>query len=197
MIERVSLREANAVLTGRDRFIDACITGDKVARHMSLRGTHTAMRDMATLRRIVELNQVHPLAQRRFLANWARRSVWQRIRAKIADDDLWFAALRKLLPEYAGGLDHALLFHLHRYPLTLYRGQPQHEPLGMSWSHSPDIAEFFSQWQTGQGGVIFCAKVSAAEIICSPLDYNEGEYVVDPRGIGAAYYDPWDDDPRA
>ena len=173
-----------------DRFIEACITGDKVARCMSLRSQGVVMRDRATIHRIAALDQVHPLAQHRFLANWTRMSVWQRIRAKIADDDLFFAALRKLLPG-TDPLSPAIM---------LYRGQPKNELLGMSWTLSPGVAELFSHWQSlpERGGVIFYARLSE-EIICAPceLGHHEGEYIVDPRGVVAGFYNPWDDDPRA
>jgi hypothetical protein len=148
------------------------------------------MRNPVVLHRIAAVDQVHPLAQRRFTAIWDRVN-WGRIRASVADDDLWFAALRKLLPEYGGGIG----------PLVLYRGQPQNDQLGMSWTDTLHVAENFAQATVRSlPGVIFSAELSAPEIICAPCllghDY-EGEYIVDPRGISAALYDPWDGDPRA
>jgi hypothetical protein len=126
--------------------------------------------------------------------------VWQRIRAETADDELWFAVLRKLLPTYAGS------------PIMLYRGQSQSEPLGMSWTRNDEIAENFAKYRTAVPteikrlsadpplpGLVYYAKLST-EIICAPclLGHKEGEYIVDPRNIEADFYDPgpFPNDPR-
>jgi hypothetical protein len=58
------------------------------------------------------------------------------IRNKVADDDLFFAALRRLLPAYDGP------------PRTLFRGQRVSQPIGMSWTRSFNIAEAFAIYGT-------------------------------------------------
>jgi hypothetical protein len=81
------------------RFLEACATGEKISHRMGLRACGLAMRDPDALSK---LGVVHPLAQSRFLEQWTKVAVWQSFRDGIGDDDLWFAALRKLLPAYDG-----------------------------------------------------------------------------------------------
>jgi hypothetical protein len=133
-------------------------------------------------------NPVHPTAQMQFLLAW-HRAGWSPARAHIADDDLWFAALRKMLPHYIGK------------PLQIYRGQLEDETVGMSWSVSEVVAERFALYGTAHlrtiermkprpGGVLLTAKVGP-EIICAAYQeaggyYGEGEVIIDPRGVRAS-----------
>jgi len=56
---------------------------------------------------------------------------WGSIQARV-DEDVWFAALRVLLPPYEGGA------------MVLYRGQCDGEPIGASWTRSRHIARKFA-----------------------------------------------------
>lgn len=133
-------------------------------------------------------NPIHSTAQMQFLLAW-HRAGWSPARAHIADDDLWFAALRKMLPHYIGK------------PLQIYRGQLEHETVGMSWSVSEVVAERFALYGTAHlrtiermkprpGGVLLTAKVGP-EIICAAYQeaggyYGEGEVIIDPRSVRAS-----------
>jgi hypothetical protein len=110
------------------RFLEACVTGENLPHRVSLRALGHAMRERDPLREVVKLDKVHPAAQSKFLEQWTKVAVWQSIREGVADDELWFAALRKLLPPYDGP------------PMQLYRGQRINEALGMSWTRSYLIA---------------------------------------------------------
>lgn len=108
------------------------------------------------------------------------------IRGRVGDDDLFFAALRKLLPQYDGAA------------MILYRGEnghPHSGHIGTSWTRSYRIAEKFALFgeavsrvhppRRAQGEAIVYRAPFHREIICAPclLGQHEGEYVVDPRGI--------------
>jgi hypothetical protein len=84
------------------RFLEACATGEKVSRRVTLFALGHAMREREPLRELVKLGSVHPNAQSKFLEQWTKVAAWQRIRDELGDDDLWFAALRLLLPPYDG-----------------------------------------------------------------------------------------------
>jgi hypothetical protein len=166
------------------RFLEACATGEKLPHRVTLRALGHVIRAREPLREVVKLDKVHPAAQLKFLEQWTKVAVWQSLRDGVADDDLWFAALRKLLPPYDG------------LEMQLYRGQKIGERLGMSWTRSLHIAEKFAQYGTAVYSEIKWAKpknghvVSAtmhSEIICAPclLGHREGEFIVDPRNVSA------------
>ncbi|HEX3115223.1 MAG TPA: hypothetical protein VHQ48_07090 [Bradyrhizobium sp.] len=176
------------------RFLEACASGEKVSHRVSLRALAVVMRSHDALREVVKLAQLHPAAQSKFLEQWVKVAAWQGIRDGVADDDLWFASLRKLLPTYDGPA------------MQLYRGQRINEASGMSWTRSLYIAEMFAMYGTAVPREIKYAKprdgqvVSATlreEIICAPCllpvcpdkltlgFHKEGEYIVDPRNVKA------------
>lgn len=168
------------------RFLEACATGEKLSRRVTLFALGHAMREREALREVVKLD-VHPAARLKFLEQWTKVAAWQGIREEVGDDDLWFAALRKLLPPYSGA------------ERELFRGQRVNEALGMSWTHSPHIAEQFALYGTAVDREMKYAKprdgqvMSATlhkEIICAPslLGHREGEFIVDPRGVHAYSY---------
>ena len=172
-------------LTGR--FLEACVTGDKVSHRMHLRACGLVMRNADLLREVIKLD-VHPAAKSKFLKQWVKVMVWQECRERIADDDLWFAALRKLLPAYDGPA------------VQLFRGQKFGEPPGMSWTRSWRIADSFAKYGTAyephikrmdyqlqRSGIVVFAEMQS-EIICAPclLGHHEGEFIVDPRTVVSA-----------
>ncbi|OSJ36479.1 hypothetical protein BSZ19_04040 [Bradyrhizobium japonicum] len=183
-----------------DRLIEACLTGKecRTSDHgprrwaaispggLGLLARHSLWRYAAE--RIAELSAVHPRAQYRFLDVWMR--VGWMLRRLVADDDVFFPMLRKLLPAYTGG------------PMTLYRGQAEGGAVEPSWTRAPHIALKFALWGdanvnphrlvlkgTPAGGrndaVVLKAVVAANRIISAPclLGMPEGEYIVDPRHI--------------
>lgn len=163
------------------RFLEACATGEKVSRRVTLFALGHATREREALREVVKLD-VHPAAQSKFLEQWTKVAAWQGIREEVGDDDLWFAALQKLLPRYDGPA------------MQLYRGQKQNEALGMSWTRSLHIAEKFAlygtavdreiKWAKPRDGHVVFAEMHS-EIICAPclLGHAEGEFIVDPRKV--------------
>ena len=108
-----------------------------------------------------------------------------------SDDDLFFAAMRILLPPYDGP------------DMNLFRGQRAGDIIGMSWTRSAHIAVKFALHGTNnvhpnnlvtayrdgmpprRDGIVPCADVDASRIICAPclLGHQEGEFIVDPRGL--------------
>jgi hypothetical protein len=108
------------------------------------------------------------------------------VRAWVGNDDLFFAAMRVLLPSYDGPA------------VELFRGQLATEPVGVSWSRTFHIAVKFALYGVAKAlylrkaripprkdGVILRAQVEREAIICAPclLGHKQGEYVVDPRGL--------------
>jgi len=89
--------------------------------------------------------------------------------------------LRKVLPPYRGP------------SLTLYRGHGafnhQHRTYGLSWSADSAVAAGFARgkWRTWEGGsVVVQSAVPARAIIAQvPDDYEEQEFLVDHRDLGA------------
>jgi hypothetical protein len=185
--ERILDRLVEAVLTG-----EHCGTSDVGPRRvaaLSLGGLGLLSRHdlwSEAMRRISKLEASHPRAQERFLDVWTR--VPQGIyRTRVNDDDIFFAALRVLLPPYAGG------------GVQLYRGQLAGEPVGPSWTRSYHIAKKFALygWDNVDPNRLDRAKIAARdgavvlrarvhdEIICAPclLGHAEGEYIVDPRSV--------------
>ena len=180
-----------------ERFLEACTTGE-TSRRASLRTLGIVTRSPETLRKIAALPHVHPNTQAKFLNEWTKVCAWQEIRAGIGHDDLWFAALRKLMPPF-DGLD---LIKIDGRPEVLYRGQRKGEPLGMSWTRSLRIAESFALYGDGipkrgqeprANGVVYNANASEQAIICAPclLGHLEGEYIIDPRRISATLFIDW------
>jgi hypothetical protein len=148
---------------------------------MNLPTLAKVMRDRDALRSLPDFN-ARKRAQ--FLNAWTKVAAWEGIRAEINDDDLWFGALRKLLPAYVG--DGA----------ELCRGQQADKPVGMSWSRGWHIAEGFALYGSAvpreqriakrrPNPVVLMATVPASEILCAPclLGHKEGEYIIDPRRV--------------
>lgn len=80
---------------------------------------------------------------------------------------------RAILPRYAGA-DGA----------TLYRGQPETEPFGLSWTDSIDDARRFARNKDDSPGVVYSAHAPAEAIICHVAQFVmrrlEREFAVDP-----------------
>jgi hypothetical protein len=115
-----------------DRFIEVCASGadcgpaDKRSRQYVLYLSRHSLLSEA-IGRVIALGKVHPLAQRLFLETW----IWvpaADLRASVGDDDLFFDALRMLLPPYDG------------QGVQLYRGQLHGQPPGMSWTSQYRVA---------------------------------------------------------
>ena len=126
-----------------DRLIEAVVTGEHCGT--SLRGprryaaisptgfnvVHWHEAGPEAFRRIADLDRpAHPRARDRFVVYWIRYG-WT-LRSYIGDDDVFFEALRKLLPPYQGP------------PLTLFRGQLDGQWVGPSWSSDPIVALHFA-----------------------------------------------------
>ena len=102
------------------------------------------------------------------------------IRYWVRNDEVFFTALRKLLPPYEGP------------PGQLFRGQSIDEPVGVSWTDDYDIAFRFAFFDPSRAatseaplrphGVLLAGQMHHA-IICAPClhGYGDREYVVDPR----------------
>lgn len=82
------------------------------------------------MRAITEIEKVHARAQRRFHRSWAHNA-WM-VRGLVGDDELYFAALRKIFPPYRGGTK------------VLYRGQLQGMWVGPSWTSNYMVAERYA-----------------------------------------------------
>jgi hypothetical protein len=138
------------------------------------------------MRRVIDVT-AHNCAHHRFLEVWGR--VGFVLRKYVDDDDLFFAALRVLMPRYDGP------------SIKLYRGQLQGERPGPSWTRSHHIAFKFALFGEanvdpvtlmtrktpvdGRPGAVILRAMAHQEIISAPclLGYAEGEYVVDPRSL--------------
>lgn len=175
------------------RFLEALATGEKLTHRVTIRACGAVMWEPDLLREVVKLD-VHPMAQAKFLEQWTKVALWQKIRASVGDDDLWFASLRKLLPPYDGP------------EVQLLRGQRINEAVGMSWTRSWNIAQMFARYGTAvdhemrytkpRDGEVIEATLHK-EIICAPCllpirphdkafgYHKEGEYIVDPRTVKA------------
>jgi hypothetical protein len=168
------------------RFDEAISSGKMARRRLTPAGLgkiSAAQQWPEAMRIVLQVSDVHSDAQRQFLDTWMRVG-FAYIRNKVADDDLFFAALRRLLPTYDGP------------PRTLFRGQRVSHPIGMSWTRSFNIAEAFAIYGTAapreqgeprEDGVLLMAQVHNKQIICAPclLGEEEGEYIIDPRDIDA------------
>lgn len=171
-----------------DRFAETIATGKASSRRLSPAGLGRIYGHWPeAMRRVVEISTAHPEAQRHFLATWTRVG-WQDVRQWVGDDDLFYAALRMLLPSYDGP------------DRQLFGGQLASEPVGLSWTRSHNIAVKFALYgienvdpnnlikariAPRSAGVVLCAHVDSSAIICAPclLGHKEGEYVVDPRRL--------------
>lgn len=183
-----------------DRLIEACLTGEECRTSDQGRRRWIAISPSGVgllarhriwphaAEHIAQLGGVHPRAQERFLDLWSR--VGWVLRGHVANDELYFPMMRKILPPYEGGAK------------TLYRGQVRSERAGPSWTRSPHIALKFALWGIDnvdpirlalkgipKGGredaVVLKAEVPANHIICAPclLGEAEGEYIIDPRSV--------------
>lgn len=170
------------------RFLDTVSTG-RVLRRLSphwlgrLTGADLWPEAMSG---IVKLGVAHPAAQAKFLDTWARVGGSLMIK-ETGDDDLFFSALRVLMPSYEGS------------SIQLWRGQRANDPLGFSWSRSLHIAVKFALFGTAnvnplslpkrlpscEGAALLNTEASPRDIVCAPCLHGhlEGEYVVDPRGL--------------
>jgi hypothetical protein len=176
---------ASAVI---ERLVKAVRTGSPITAlrlgELGLLSHHKCWAE--AMRAVVEIDVAHPDAQMQFLKSWVR--VEFAIMRGACDDDLFFAALRKLMPAYQGP------------PMTLYRGQRKGDPVGASWTRSLQIAVKFALYGTenvdpnalhrarvppSKGGVVLVADNVQAEIISAPclLGFQEGEFIVDPRRV--------------
>jgi hypothetical protein len=142
------------------------------------------------MRRLLDVT-AHPRAQERFLDAWIRVPMTD-LRRWTGNDDLFFAGLRVLLPNYDAR---------HAKPLTLYRGQLRGEPIGVSWTHSVNTALRYALYGSANvkgrpkalarrrgpraGAVMMCAEVEPQDIICAPclLGYDDAGYIIDPRNL--------------
>ena len=122
-----------------DRLMRACTTGKPCATRrvaaispggLGLLTRHKLWQEAAE--RIAGLDAIHPAAQSRFLETWCRVP----FRHHVADDDLWFAMARKVMPPYTGPA------------VKLFRGQVADAKPGMSWTRSPHIALKFALFGT-------------------------------------------------
>jgi hypothetical protein len=197
--ERIIARLVEAVKTG-----EHCGTSDTGPRRIAaisvggfgLLSKHKLWRD--AMLGVSKVETPHPRAQQRFLDAWTRVPWGYFVRDQMGDDDIYFAALRKLLPLYEGP------------PVTLYRGQLGREPVGASWTRSFKIATKFAlygaenvdpdnlyraKFPPRTGAVLLVAKDLKSEIISAPCLHGEaeGEYVVDPRGLNYSVGIDWDE----
>lgn len=140
------------------------------------------------MRQVIDLPAVHPNAKLRWLEVWSRIS----FRSWIQDEDLFYRALRAVLPAYNGD------------GVTVYRGQAAGASLEPSWARQPHIALKFAMAGVanvdpvklaikglppniaGRNDAQFVTAFAPAEaIICDAYRYGhpEGEYIVDPRKL--------------
>lgn len=154
------------------------------------------------MRRIAEVETVHPRAQQRFLRFWDG-SGWM-VRGLVGDDDVFFRALRKMFPPYRGRTK------------VLFRGQLAGMWVGPSWTTNFNVAEEYAgdgihdQWSETEAmqrlpeyhfriprhlmlrplpnrrPVILKAKMRGEIIAKLPKRrgfFNHSEYICDPRGV--------------
>jgi hypothetical protein len=151
------------------------------------------------MRAIIEIEKVHPRACRRFHRSWPHNG-WM-VRALVGDDDIYFKALRLLLPPWRGGAK------------LLWRGQLAGMWVGPSWTSNFMVAEEFAfhgvnvHWGEdhvkghpdyelriprhlmlrplpNRRPVILQATMRDEIISKLPnYDYKENEFIVDPRGV--------------
>ena len=174
-----------------DRLAETVRDGTAAARRLSPKGWGRLRRCWPeALQRVVDIGTAHPEAQRAFLNTWSRVG-GAGVREWTRDDDLFFKAMRILLPPYTGP------------DMDLFRGQVAGEMIGLSWSRSPSVAikfalfgidnvdpnRLYTAFKVGltprADGVLLRADVDAARILCAPclLGHQEGEFIVDVRGL--------------
>ena len=97
----------NEAMTKISHFIDACRTGKSVKRRLGIAALGTFSREgmwpQVAETVVAEVDTVHPDAQMQFLKVWTRVRLTP-VREYVADDDLFFAMIRRLLPPYGGEL---------------------------------------------------------------------------------------------
>jgi hypothetical protein len=154
------------------------------------------------MRWVVELGKpAHPRAQQRFAKFWYGHG-WVLRGEYVGNDELFFQAMRLLLPPYAGP------------PMTLYRGQVYGQWIGPSWSSAHEVALYYARegltferhlkdprlnhgsrsvWRVPihllpvKGAVVIKAKMHR-EIISGPIPHIRSkheyhEFVCDPRDV--------------
>jgi hypothetical protein len=154
-----------------------------------------------------------PRAQQRFVKLWmikwgSEDRGWSAVRGLVGDDDIYFKALRVLLPAYKGP------------PITLYRGQLKHEPIEPSWTSDEYIArryahfgflepnpkdleedpatrDYFIGFRDDEEPVLLEGEMHR-EIISELFNYS-AEFVVDPRKavFSIERLLPWDEEQEA
>lgn len=71
--------------------------------------------------------------------------------------------------------------------LTLYRGQDEGAPFGISWSLDRRVAERFAHGaatrQSHRGGVVYMGKVPRAAAMGYMVGRNEAEVIIDPKSL--------------
>jgi len=86
--------------------------------------------------------------------------------------------------------------------MKLYRGQREAHPVGLSWTRSDYIAVKFALYGLANVNVfklhrakhepyrdgVVLSTIAHSEIICAPclLGHEEGEFILDPRGLNYA-----------
>ena len=74
-----------------------------------------------------------------------------------------------------------------RRVLTLYRGQGENDPLGVSWSLHAEIARKFARTLGGRvpvpGGIVLSARVPRSQALAYLTGRGEDEVIVDPRTL--------------
>ena len=177
-----------------ERFIAAVASGKGARRRLTPGGLGQLTQHRLwpqAMRQVVELGTAHPEAQRWFLNSWTRIPASTTLRRLVSDDDLLIAALRVLLPPYAGP------------PIELWRGQLANEPTGMSWTRQHHIAVKFAlygienvdplnlyraRFPARRNAIVLHVVADRAAIISAPCMHGqkEGEYILDPRKIAPA-----------
>ena len=140
------------------RFEETIRTGRLARRRLTPAGLGKisgAQRWLEAMRIVLQVSDVHSDAQRQFLDTWMRVG-GAYIRNKVADDDLFFAALRRLLPTYDGP------------PRTLFRGQRVSHPIGMSWTRSFQLLRVSYQKRCPPSGVKRTSKFKSVTSAFDP-----------------------------
>lgn len=179
-----------------ERFITACRTGDRVLQTVGPRRWDALGRGGLCL---LLHNGLWPEALRRVLTIEVQEDVRWHIadtlscaetffyRIYAADDDLFFAGMRKLLPQPR-----------IEQPITLWRGQRRDDPIGFCWTSAREFAVKFAlhgtrnvpypdAWRRPPAipdGVVLEAEVPPRCIVGHRFGHNtEGELFVDPREL--------------
>jgi hypothetical protein len=172
------------------------------------------------MRAIVEIGNVHPRAQRRFLQSWVDCDGYA-VRALTGDDELYFRALRVIMPPYCGPAR------------VLYRGQLAGMWTGVSWSTNFMVAQgygfsgVYDHWtpelvERAAKALLACPFRTPPHLMLRPLpnrrpiilkakmrgeilaklperrgDFRHDEYLCDPRNVSFEVFEAADlPDPR-